>query len=200
MSKTLSEQVAELQELFDRVALECDQRGETIAELEAKQHHLWDVKEAIRVENFELWSKNERLEAENAALRAGRTRWPGETIASEDVPFKGMTDLRYKVPDDDFPCCEDTTDQLDTVSPELIGWREGSGRIRDGAIRTRLSVHALNVAPVGSTLANGKGFEVTKDARGDWVLGHHPHNNAAYKPADLMQWSDATLTYPEDQS
>ena len=153
--------------------------SEQVAELEAKQHHLWDVKEAIRVENLELWSKNERLEAERddlqrqvqevrdeiATLRAGQGRWPGETIASEDVPFKGMTDLRYKEPEDDFPCCSDTT--------------------------PRLTVHKLNVAPVGSAIY-GRNLKKGPDER--WWCG--PYN---YSAEDLIAngWDDATLVLPE---
>lgn len=121
----------------------------------------------------ELEAERDELKSENAELRAGQGRWPEKA--------------------DDFPCCRSQPTGYadeDHQDAEVTQWHQPT---------PRLTVHDLEVAPVGSVVANGKGFEVMKDTRGDWVLGHHPHNNARYSAAELMQWADATLTYPEGQ-
>ena len=231
--------------------------SEQVADLEAKQHHLWDVKEAIRVENFELWSKNERLEAERddlqrqvqeardeiAELRAGQGRWPKEhlqpivdqlresiahfvedTAKTEPEPVTAET-IRQSEPGSTwerdhheaggvyewtgkklwwhFVPHDDSGDYIDDVDQGGDWSRSTAAPRGDYDTPPRLTVHKLNVAPVGSWISRGMGSNGRRK-RDDglwekaWLFeGQYPETS---EELIANGWADATLTLPEDQS
>lgn len=149
----------------------------------------WKI-ENLKFEHDKVAGERNDLRAENDALRAGQGRWPGETIASEDVPFKGMSDLRYKDPDDDFPCCNSQPTGYaddDHQDAELTQWHQPS---------PRLTVRDLEAAPAGSVLSFGH-LERTKGPYGLWIAD----TGATFSNKGMIErgFEDATLTTPEAQ-
>ena len=204
-----------------------------------------------RAERDDLQRQVQETRDENDALRAGQGRWPGEIIASEDAPFKGMSDLRYKEPalprvisaeelragmvvawkvnNHHWGAGEVYDDGADALSeirgithivlledaPELekvdlTQWqeklREDSARLAEVTATPRivsdfpwcerepLTVHALNVAPVGSRIHLGGIPDLFRKVWHCWLN----RDGTRVTPGEILDgWPDATLTYPE---
>ena len=84
-------------------------------------------------------------------------------------------------------------------------WRSTAAPRGDYSTPPRLTVHKLNVAPVGSVLRRGSILKPMQKAHsGKWVkVGDKlMHLRLEWSSEDLIAngWADATLIYPEDQS
>ena len=167
--------------------------GDQVSHLEHQAQQYKENAERFKCERDQARRERDQMEAENAELRAGQGRWPNETIPAEHVPFKGMTDLRYKEPEDDFPCCSSHPTGYaddDHQDAEVTQWHEPS---------SRLTVHKLNVAPVGSWLARLFHNSRKKGDDGRWHKAWMFEGQRAETSEELIAngWADATLTYPE---
>lgn len=223
MTKPLSEQVAELEAERDR--LKADAISDLIKRnwLETQVRNREGDLEKFKKQNYEMAVDNRDLRAERDDLQRQVQEARDEvdalrdlvdvlgkhvTIPSEHIRFKGMPDLRYKEP---------TKPEQPTYAPDVpdlhVRWRgeRATGYADDDhqdaevtqwhQPTPRLTVHDLEVAPIGSVLKH-RSFYFVKRKGGDWSIPEFMDSSDPKETAEhliKMGWADATLTAPEAQ-
>lgn len=169
--------------------------SEQVAELEADHARLGRKMFRLEAERNDLQRQLQEARDEAAELRAGQGRWPGDrddrlTDSEQQqistylrmVSHSFFNPARYRRRDGTF---EDAI--IEQLDAEVAQWRQPT---------PRLTVHDLEVAPVGSVLRFGY-LERTKGPYGLWIAD----TGATFSNKGMIErgFEDATLTTPEAQ-